>query len=214
MELDTIKELAVNMPPFGVATPEQESAVLELCHAAMWLAIGKQTQLSRSGFSVVFVPEHRQHRADLSGEPVRALHQVQSAGIDVQSVNESQLAAYRSWREQLDLDRQVGWARVRISRKFSEPYRGSTGSCGVFVRVSLIDGLGNCVDAERIESLSNWEPNAKNQIGGLGAAVSSPNYAAIERVISRWQQEHPEYSKSTVVDNNSKESVCSYSAPN
>ena len=180
--------------------PAVEDFAITVFRAAMHREIGKKTQLSRSGFSVVFMPECRLGgRADLSEMAFLAKRQIEHAGIDWRSVSEADVQAYCEWRSSLDHEREVGHARFQVTRIFNEPYNGMMGSCGYFVRVRLIGGLGEVVESVRIECKDRWEPETINSIGGKGAVAHYPNKAAINRAISAMRKEFPLYAKAPVV---------------
>lgn len=205
MTLETVKKLIKSIPN-AERQIEQEDAVIELCHAAMWAALGEQTQLSRSAFSIVFIPELRAGRADLSDDPVRAIAQLEHAGLDVQRVTQIQLDGYRAWRNSTNAARSVNDARILITRKFPRFVRMSAGLevHEPHVRVSLIDGLGQTIGEDCIRCRDQWEPETRNLIGGLGAMCSYPDYDAINRFIDRLRRDHPRYANATVIDNNQK----------
>lgn len=206
MELATVKIMTENMPPLHDRLPEMEGAVIELCHAAMWVALGKQTQLSRTGFSIVFIPSLRAGRADLSGDPDQAIAQLARAGLNVRNVTQEQLDGYRVWRCDLDDARSVNGARILITRKFGHFVRMSAGLevHEPHVRVSLIDGLGEEIGGGIVKCREQWEPDKICRAGMLGAYCWYPDYDAINLVIERLRRDHPRYAAAPIIDNNKK----------
>lgn len=172
--------------------------------AAMFAALGDKTELSASGHSVIFKPEHRLGRADLSGNPEIARRQLEHAGIDPDTVTDEQVQSYTAWFDEMYETRHAADARIVITAKFDEPYSGGQGACGVFNRVRLVDGWGNCVDSERVECRSEMCQDVINRIGLPGAVVAHPDYNRIEGVIARMRQDHPELAGAPVQDNNSE----------
>lgn len=205
MELSDAKALAAD-PASVVGYSEPEMAILDLCHAAMWAALGQQTQLSRTGFCVVFIPPLRAGRADLSGDPKRALAQMAHAHLDVQGVTQAQWDGYHAWRSKQDDDKAVQQARILVSRKFGHFVRMSAGLQvhEPHVSVNLINGLGECEDFANVRCRDVWEPETRNLIGSLGAMCSYPDYDAIDVEIARMRHEHPRYASVPVIDNHRK----------
>ena len=192
----------------GISLIEQMGADASADHrmaAAMFAALGDKTELSASGHSIIFMPEHRLGRADLSGDPDVARRQIEHAGIDPDAVTDEQVQAYTAWFDEMYEARRVADARIVITAKFNEPYSGGQGSCGMFNRVDLIDGWGNDVDSARIECLSEWDPVAPNQFGQPGAFCSHPDYARINEAIASMREKHPELAGAPVQDKNAKE---------
>lgn len=172
--------------------------------AAMFAALGDKTELSASGHSVIFKPEHRLGRADLSGNPDVARQQLEHAGIDPDAVTDEQINAYSNWFDEMYETRRVADARIVITAKFNEPYSGGMGACGVFNRVRLIDGWGNSVDSARVECKSEMCQDVINRIGLPGAVVARPDYDSIEEVIARMRRDRPEFAETPVHDNNTE----------
>lgn len=172
---------------------EVEQAVLCLLHAAMYRRLGHETQVSRSGHSIVFAPAFRQGRADLSGMIPVALLQLQAAGIDWSSVSMDELLAYHEWHTSNLNQKAVGSAYILITRKFNETYSGSTGAASNFNNVRLVNGLGYLVDNCRIECRSVSAP---------AGYICEPNYEVIEQTIAEFRQRHPLYREAEVRDNN------------
>lgn len=172
---------------------EVEQAVLCLLHAAMYRHLGRETQVSRSGHSIVFAPAYRQGRADLSGMLPVALRQLQAAGIDWSSVSMDELLGYHAWHSNNVHQQAVGNAYILITRKFNEAYSGSTGAASNFNNVRLVNGLGYLVDNCRIECRSVSDPAGYS---------CEPNYEVIEQTIADFRQRHQLYRDAPVRDNN------------
>jgi hypothetical protein len=169
--------------------------------AAMFAALGDKTELSASGHSVIFKPEHRLGRADLSGDPDVARQQLEHAGIDPDAVTDEQVNAYTNWFDEMYETRRVADARIVITAKFNEPYSGGQGSCGFFNRVRLIDGWGKLVDTARVECLSVWDDDATNRLGQKGAVRALPDGPGIDAAIARLRHDHPDLAHAQVQDN-------------
>lgn len=184
-----------------ISTMADESDVLTSMNAAMFAAIGNKTELSASGHSVIFKPEYRLGRADLSGDPEVARRQLEHAGIDLKVVTEEQVNAYSNWFDEMYEARRIADARIVITAKFNEPYSGGQGSCGFFNRVRLIDGWGKLVDAARVECLSVWDDEATNRLGQSGAVRALPDGPGIDAAIARLRHDHPDLADAQVQDN-------------
>lgn len=183
-------------------TDIEAERTLERCAAAMYFALGKQTKLSKSGFEPIFTAGYHTGRVDLSGIPCNAMAQIAYAGLNIKDLTESQMDEYRAWRQAIESRKAARDARIIVTRPFSEPYSGSMGSCGVFVRVSLVDGLGRDIESRRVECLSVFDPEAVNNMHGKGAFVSRLDNAAIDRVIGELRRKHPVFTCAAVQNNN------------
>lgn len=169
--------------------------------AAMFAAIGKQTRLSRNGYSIVFASPQC-GRSDLSSDELLAERQAHAAGLNLANVTDEQVFAYQKWYERMYHDRRINQARIQITRPYSE-VRGHQ-----LVRVNgvrLMDGWGEMVDWRVVDMDEYHDPEATNRIGSQGAYRTRPNYAGIDRCVSELINNHREYAGARVQDNNRRE---------
>lgn len=197
MLINELQAKADNLKDF-----EHDDDVMALFHAAMFASLGDKTQLSRSGFNIVFKPEFRTGKADLSQIQQFAKQQLNHAGIDYHGVTQAQFDAYVSWRIALDEQRRKAGARILITGRFTAFDGGGYGSCSPFNAVKFIDGLGELVAREQVQCLSKYDPEAINQIHQKGAFRSVPNYDEIDTIIARLRIEHPLFADVAIDDNN------------
>ncbi|GLR55206.1 hypothetical protein KYK30_31260 [Shinella yambaruensis] len=166
--------------------------------AAMFAALGEKTKLSRSGLSVIFI-EPQCGRHDLSGIEDLAVKQAEAAGLDINAVTQEQVAAYTEWWERVSYERQIGQARIRVTRIYPV-------QCGHSEipgnRVDLLDGWGRSVESRFVHAKEIYDPDAINRIGGKGAYCHIPDAAGLDRAIVALRKRHPEYSGAPVKDNN------------
>lgn len=167
-------------------------------YAAMFRALGRETRLSRSGYSITFAHDTLGRR-DLSSNEEMAAAQLHAAGIELDSITDADVQAYRAWYEPLHESRRIGQARFLITRKFAMERGDELVPCN---RVSLIDGWGELVASVNLMCREHYDPDAINRIGGRGAVCSSPDYPHIQARIDEMRQEHPEFVEAPVVDNN------------
>lgn len=184
---------------------DTEDEIYNLLGAALFSTIGTKAKISRSGFSVIFTQEFAMNRSDLSSDITQAKRQLEYAGIDINQVTQQQIDEYVSWRKDMDKEKAEKHARILITRKTCEPFKGSTGNCGVFNYLKFIDGFGKIVYETRIECCEYYDPQATNQIRGKGAYCYRPDYETIEQEIERLKTEYPYFSQATLTDNNKKE---------
>jgi hypothetical protein len=190
-----------------ISTMDAESDDLTSMNAAMFASLGDKTELSASGHSVIFKPEYRLGRADLSGDPEAARRQLEHAGIDPGGVTEEQVQAYKQWFDQMFEAHRTSAARIVVTAKFNEPYSGGQGSCGFFNRVRLIDGWGKLVDSARVECLSEWDDAATNQLGQPGSFRALPDGPGIDAAIARLRHDHPDLAHAQVQDNRPSQDI-------
>ncbi len=108
----------------------------ERVQCAMWLALGRQTSMSRSGSEVVFSASARKVTgcSSASTEYGIALQQLTSVGIGIESITAQSIEAFRAWKEQRsEMLRQMR-QRIIVTREY---VRG-----GILMRsVKYLDGL-------------------------------------------------------------------------
>lgn len=174
---------------------------ITIIRAAMFAAIGQQTKISRSGYSLVFV-EPQCGRNDLSGDEATAERQALSAGLDLGSVTPEQISAYQQWCASIYQERRINDARIQITR----PHREQFGSELAPVNsVRLIDGWGEMVDFASIKMTEFWSSEATNRLGERGAYCHRPDVERIEQFIETLRARHPEFASARVQDNNQGE---------
>ena len=168
--------------------------------AAMFAAIpGGLTKFSRNGYDIVFTaPACGRHDLSELREEF-ALAQARAAGLDLDAVTPEQVAAYQAWHEDMYRTRQIGEARIRVTRIYAVE-RGR--ELVPVNRVDLLDGWGNTVAWQVVDTAEYYDPEAVNRIGGKGAYCHCPDAAGIERAIASMREIHPEYSGARVQDNN------------
>lgn len=169
--------------------------------AAMFAALGQQTKLSRSGYSIVFKdPQLGQN--DLSGDQATAEQQLRAAGLEPDQVTPEQIRAYCDWRDTLYQARKIGQAKIIITRTYlMRRGREIVPANRVFIR----DGWSNEIDRIEVYCREYHDSTALNRHGYMGAFCHAPDYDAIDEAITALRYRNLLYAAATVQDNNKNE---------
>ena len=168
--------------------------------AAMFAAIPSGlTKISRNGYSIVFTtPVCGRHDLSDLGDDF-ALAQARAAGLDLDAVTAEQIADYQAWHAEMYRTRQIEQARIRVTRIYTVE-RGH--ELVPVNRIDLMDGWGNTVAWQVVDTVEYFNKDATSRIGRKGAFCQRPDTAGIERAINSLRSLYSEYSGARVQDNN------------
>ncbi len=181
--VETLKEISITKSQKDNRKTPFHSDIMKLLHTAMWKAIGNQTKLSRTQFTVVFAEPWATEGPCLSTNTKIAINQVEAAGIPYESITEGDIRAYLDWRESKDWEKDIGKAKIMISR----PFKDDSDINKEFVRVALKDGHEN-----RLTSIK------------VACHHRGVDYEGVFSAIRSIASEFPEYKNASVIDNNQK----------
>ncbi|AXV99231.1 hypothetical protein CJO80_27135 (plasmid) [Ralstonia solanacearum] len=173
-------------------------ALHEALSAAMFRCLGRQTKISRSGYSIVLAERTASHRSDLPGEPVSALAWLDEAGIATTGITVADVDAYRAWWTPVYQARRIGQAKFLITAPFTVTRGRELVPAN---RVALIDGWCEAIAERIVRRPGRYSRDAVNTMGEAGAYYTVQNVAAVERHIETMRRRYPEFAGACVQNN-------------
>ncbi|NKA06373.1 hypothetical protein GO307_04650 [Ralstonia solanacearum] len=195
----TSSQALIDLARQGQRLTETEGLALhEVLTAAMFKCLGRQTKISRSGFSIVLADRSAYHRSDLPEEPATALAFLDANGIATTSISDADVEAYRAWWKPVYHARRTGQAKFLITAPFNMERGRETVPAN---RVALIDGWGEAVAERVVLRQERYGRDAINVMGEAGAYYTVQDVATVERHIREMREAHPEFATVHTQDN-------------
>ena len=161
-----------------------------LANTAMHRAISAGlTKISKPGYAVVLCTP-MWGRCDLPGDEQRAARWLAAAGISMENITESEIAAWAAWNDGV-YERRRLQAEVIVTRPHSA-LRGRR-TLAPSNSVLLRDGWGHILLRGVVKRTGEWQPDAVNRLGSRGAFVYRPDMQRIWRNIAVIQRQYPEF---------------------